>query len=280
MLKAKLSTMIDVISECFDQEDGHNTSQLRQSRSFSESTTLPSELELSLDDWLEDDFPPLEPSGDVQVGSVALDRGRLFHRTEYLSVGLSTDCGLGFFLSKESVTVITLQNRSVVHQIDCKALQIKNLKDAQVALSRRFLAVILAETLRVLEYVLPQDHDRIRVEKFEYGWRPDCLAILETNERTWVSVGGRVYLEGVMHSSIKLYRVDRSGTTTLHLRLHLEGLGSAYLKLDFLKTLEFCPTGNRVACLTHNNRILTWNLSDELKPQSAPFTISRKYANV
>lgn len=280
MPKAKLITMIAVISECLDEEDGHNISQLCQSRSFSESTILPSELELSLEDWLEDDFPPLGPSGDVQVGSVTLDRGRLFHRTEYLSVGLSTDCGLGFFLSKESVTVISLQSRSVVHQITCQNLKIKNLKDAQVALSQRFLAVILAETLLVLEYVLPQYHDQIRVEKFEYGWRPDCLAILETNERTWISVGGRVYLEGVMHSSIKLYRVDRSITTNRHLRLHLEGLGSDYLKSDFVKTLEFCPTGDRVACLTNNNRILIWNLSDELKPQSAPFIISRKYANV
>jgi hypothetical protein len=97
MPKAEIIKMIAVISECLDEEDGHNISQLCQSRSFSESTTLPSELELSLEDWLEDDFPPLEPSGDVQVGSVTLDRGRLFHRTEYLSVGLSTDCGLGFF---------------------------------------------------------------------------------------------------------------------------------------------------------------------------------------
>jgi hypothetical protein len=168
----------------------------------------------------------------------------------------------------------------VVHQITCQDLKIKNLKDAQVALSQRFLAVVLTETLLVLEYVLPQYRDRVRVEKFEYGWSPDCLAILETNERTWISVGGRVYLEGVMHSGIKLYRVDRSSITARHLRLHLEGLGSDYLKSDFLKTLEFCPTGNRVACLTNNNRVLIWNLSDELKPQSAPFTISRKYANV
>jgi len=281
MQKDNLATMVTVIHECLDGEDGHNISQ--PSSTISIEIPPPKEVshvKLSLEDWLEDDFPLLEPSGDAQVASVTLDRGRLFHRTEYLSVGLSIDCGLGFFLSMESVTVISLQNRSVVRQITRQDLKIKNLKHARVVLSQRSLAVIVAEALLVLEYALPEDPDRIRVQKFEHGWKPDCLAILETNERTWISVGGRVYLGGVMHSSIKLYRIDRSSPTTRHLRLHLEGLGSDYLKSDFLKTLEFCPTGNRVACLTNNNRILSWDLSDELKPQSAPFTISRKYANV
>jgi hypothetical protein len=223
-------------------------------------------VELPPADW--DDFPLLEPSGDdVQGDSLPLDRGRRFHRTKYLSVGISTDCALGFFLSKESVTLVSLENRSVVRRIACQDLKVMDLKDVQVVLSQHSLAVIIAEALLVLDGAPPTYFGPIRVEKFEPGWQPDCLAINDT----WISIGGRVFVEGMMHSSIQLYRIDRTATT------QPERLGSDYLKSDFLKALEIRPNGNRLAALTNNNRILIWDLSDL---RSVPFIISRQYAIV
>jgi hypothetical protein len=270
--------MIDVIRECLDEEDGQNVSQ--PPPSSSSQSTIPSskqfsqvELPLANYCWREDDFPPLEPSGDVKVDSLALDRGRLFHRTEYLSVGISTDCTLGFFRSKESVTLVCLEKRSVVRRIACQDLKVKDLKDVQIVLSQHFLAVGAADALLVLDCAPPTYSGPTSVEKFELGWTPDCLAISDG----WISIGGRVFVEGgVMHSSIKLYQIDRTATTR-PFRIHSEGLGSQYLKSDFLQTLEIRPDGNRLAALTNNNRILIWDLSDL---RSVPFMISRKYAIV
>ena len=165
--------------------------------------------------------------------------------------------------------------------------------------SNRFLAVVTDDHLEVYEYgsSIP-DGVEVGTETFssdssEYTWGPDCAAIHETKERTWITVGGRGTKKdqnGIKkdqigtkrhhnHCSIKMYRVDATASSFI---LTAQGANFARqncfthqdpLSDDFLKMISFSPDGGRLVAVTNSNRALLWFLSNNRRPRHAPFEL-------
>jgi hypothetical protein len=98
----------------------------------------------------------------------------------------------------------------------------------------------------------------------------------EANDRTWISVGGR--LGSARVGSIRMYRVeDVRGKLTLSRHADFDHQRPNPLLGDWLKFAEFSSDGRRLVCLTNNNRILVYFLSNNARPREAPFEIRKKF---
>jgi hypothetical protein len=224
---------------------------------------------MSAQDWIEGPFDPFAISNEAQVFSIKLERG------QYKSAGLSPECTLAFLLSKTSIFVYSFRSLPEVCQVPVEDRILKGLEYKEAILSERFLAIITDRDLRVFELV-PSNAGYRQVGIEQFCRDPTCLALHEANDQAWISVGGSENHNGAFYGSIKIYRVDLSGSGPATIVRHIASFNSPR-PFDPLKTMNFSPDGLRLACVTCNNWVLTWFLSNSAQPRCSPFQIEKRY---
>jgi hypothetical protein len=275
----KVSIVINVLSECLGEEDRlplpkrNNPSFSPQVNSVSLDRNTP--VKMSRKDWMEGPFDPFAKPNEAQVFSIPLGNRR------YKSAGFSPECTFAFLLSKNSISVYSLQSPLCPVPVSVKDGSPGGLEYREAILSERLLAIITKQDLRVFELMSPNaGYRRVGTGRFKCFWDPQCLSIHEANDRAWISVGGRENHKGVLNGSIKIYRVDFSGSGSAAIVPHIVDLNSPgpdALAKDFPKTIDFSPDGRRLACVTNKNRVLTWHLPDNAQPSCSPYQIKKRY---
>ncbi|KAI9800304.1 MAG: hypothetical protein M1833_003418 [Piccolia ochrophora] len=284
----QLGRELGVIYDCLSEEEGSHQIPRRSSLPLSPPDSLrsPSRLEdhLCPNDWIEPRIPPFEATSKAGLSRVPLKRGPMFHPSQYVSAGLSPDCRSVYFLRERSVRVYSLRNFPAVNESDI-LFKWKMTCDSvceEAALSNGLLAVFTKRTLLV--FSIPHQSvigmESLEYDKERYRWDPNCITIHEANDRAWICVGGRVNYNGNFNGSIKIFQVDMTlGRSTLvPYAAQLDKGERDSLVGDFLKMLEFSPDGQRLVCVTNNNRILSWFLSNNARPRQDPFQISKAFA--
>lgn len=284
--------VINVLSDCFHEEEGLRLPERNNSSSWSQVSSFSSDrdtlVRMSSEDWIEGQFRPFEISNEAQDFSIPLGDGRRSKKAQYKSAGFSPECTFAFLLSKESICVYFIQCLAEVCLVPVKDMVSKGLEYKGAVLSERLLAIITRQDIRVFKLASPKESYRqIGIERFEsdsaartYIWDPNCLALHEDNDQAWISVGGRENHNGVFYGSIKIYRVDLSGSKPTTMVRHFANFNSPdpdALANDFPKTMDFSPDGRRLACVTNRNRVLTWLLSNDARPRYSPFEIKKRY---
>lgn len=234
--------------------------------------------------WMD---PPIEEpvlvrkwSSQVQTVRVSLPRGRLYTRIRFSAAGLSPLCSHAYFLNEDSILVYSLSSHGGSLE-DNPILRRDALKTRYkaAALSERFVAVLLENSIQVYQYNGPEAGGlRSDIETNGYQWNPRSLiAIHETSERTWIAIGGSTKVDGILSGSIKIYSVEEHNETASlrELPISFTRPKPNPLALDFLKTLAFRPDGQMLVCATNNNRVLIWRLSNQGAPYEAPFIIKK-----
>jgi hypothetical protein len=269
-----LQTEIGVISECLRGDD--TSVSIPQSASAIEV--------MCRADWMEEPFRPTEDSPEAQILNVKLPRGTFFKRVRFLAAGLSTLCSHAYFLNWENILIYSLRNQGeTLAEQPIFRRSDSHSQYYAAALSERFLAVLIEVSREKSISVFRYDGQMVGMDKFGmepvgHQWNPNSLiAIHETDNRSWIAVGGCIKQDGVFSGSIKMYCIDESGgTATMTKRpVSLNRPKPNPLALDLLKTLRFSPDGERLVCTTNNNRVLVWRLSHNARPDGAPFTLER-----
>ena len=281
-------------------EQGHYVQQQRQSRAISLSSSLtPSDgpkYRLRLDSWIEDGIQPMERSSERQTILAELERPLksskmprfikgLTPRMECISAGLSPNCKAAFLLHRSRLMlydVRSLTNRVVVgHGAEIPSPH-GHMKEA--ILSDTFIAFIFDSSLHVHEYAFPLRTRKVGKEHvFEqeagHQWDPSCIAIHEDSDRAWVAVGGGIDSGEDIYGDIKVFHIDKltSNKTLLpqvarFRRSHLDPLAGGPIK-----GLSFSPDKRKLVCITNNNHILVWTLSNNSNPHGNPFKIEKFY---
>jgi hypothetical protein len=281
---------IDAMLECLYEEEGVSPPERRHSRSFSQ-TKLPSDSTLSVPrpprlspgGWIEDSFSTPNLSLKEESFDIAIKPRRLFPPACY-SADFSPDCQSIIFLTRSVVRIFSLRDPQSKLLLERTLIRSRSSYKVAVA-SNRFLAVVTDDHLKVYEYG-PSTSDCVEVgtetfssDSSESTWGPDCAAIHETKERTWITVGGRGTRRHHNHCSIKMYRVDATAGSFI---LTAQGANFARqncfthqdpLSDDFLKMISFSPDGGRLVAVTNSNRALIWFLSNNRRPRHAPFEL-------
>ena len=196
---------IDAMLECLYEEEGVSPPERRTSRSFSQmklpssdsTLSVPTLPKLSPGGWMED-FSPTpnlslkEESFDIKIKS----RGWFQTSPACHSADFSPDCQSAIFLTESVVRIFSLGDPN--SQLILERTPIPPESSYKVAVaSNRFLAVVTDDHLKVYKYgpSIPNGVE-VGTETFssdssESTWGPDCAAIHETKERTWITVGGR-----------------------------------------------------------------------------------------
>jgi hypothetical protein len=288
----KVPIVINVLSDCFCEEDSLPLPKRNNSgSSFQASSVLCDRDTLAMmspEDWIEGPFGPFAISNEAQVFSIQPGKGPRSNKTHYKSAGFSPKCTFAFLLSKNSICVYFFHSLREVCPVPVNDRIPKDLEYKEAVLSERLLAIITERDIRVFE-LMPQNagYCQVGIERFEadsaartYFWDPKCLALHEANDRAWISVGGRENHNGVFYGSIRIYRVDLSGSGPATMVRHIANFNSPdpdALAKDFPKTIDFSPDGLRLACVTNKNRVLTWLLSNNARPKYSPFQIRKRY---
>jgi WD40 repeat protein len=281
------------------------------SRSSSEKRRLQTEINV-IREWLHSDnhsLPPLQPTTStesmdpgewieiqprtpkvthqVQSYQIAFPSGL---KARFTVAGLSPACSHACFLSKNMLLVYSLSNISAL-SADKPVLRLDadKVKYYAAALSHNFVAILVEQsrTQKSLQ-VVQLDGKEVGTHPFgteggEHKWEAGSLiAIHEAGDRTWIAVGGCVNEDRVPSGSIQMYCVDKNAKPAT-----LERQSASFtrtrpnpLKVDFLKTLAFSPDGRRLVCATNDNRILVWRLSNNARPQGAPFIFQKELKRV
>ena len=236
-------------------------------------------------DWIESIVPTSELTPKAQKFSVPLPRGSAFRKIRFSAAGLSTECSHAYFLNEKMVLIYSLSNLGEkLGEQPIFRHAASELKYAAAALSERFVVLLLEESrvksIRIFRY----DGQMIGLDTFGleangHQWNPNNLiTIHETNDRTWIAVGGWVRQEGEAHSgSIKMYCIHGNSeiATLTRQPISFNRPKPNPLTMDLLKTLAFSPDGRRLVCATNNNRILVWRLSNNARPNGAPFILKK-----
>jgi hypothetical protein len=277
----KVSIVINVLSDCLGEEDRLSLPK-RNNSSFSSQVSGVSfdrntPVKMSPKDWMEGPFDPFAKPNEAQVFSIPLEN------RPYKSAGFSPECTFAFLLSKNSISVYSLQSppNFCPVLVPVKDGSPGGLEYREAILSERLLAIITKQDLRVFELSPNESYCQVDTKRFEWPWDPQCLSLHEANDRAWISVGGRENHKGVLNGSIKIYRVDFRGSGSVaaivpHI-VDLNSPGPDALAKDFPKTMDFSPDGLRLACVTNKNRVLTWHLSNNAQPRCSPFQIKKRY---
>ena len=240
-------------------------------------------------DWIERTVPPTKLILEDQKLSVPLPRGAAFNKIHFLAAGLSTECSHAYFLNEKMVLIYSLSKlgEKLGEQPIFRHAASK-LKYAAAALSERFVVLLLEESkvksIRIFRY----DGQMVGLDTFGmeangHQWNPNNLiTIHETDDRTWIAVGGWVKQEGAPSGSIKMYCIHGNSEIAILTRqpISFNRPKPNPLTLDLLKTLAFSADGRRLVCATNNNRILVWRLSNNARPDGAPFILKKDIATV
>lgn len=294
--------------ECLYEEEGVSPPERRPKLPSSDSTlSVPVLPKLSPRGWIEDSFPAPNLSLKEESFDIAIKpRGWFLTPSPAChSADFSPDCQSAIFLTESVVRIFSLRDLKPKLLLERTPIRPESSYKVAVA-SNRFLAVVTDDHLKVYEYG-PSIPDGVEVgtetfspDSSESTWGPDCAAIHETKERTWITVGGRGTKKDQNgtkkdqnsikrdqngtkkhhnHCSIKMYRLDATADSFI---LTAQSANFARqncfthqdpLSDDFLKTISFSPDGGRLVAVTNSNRALVWFLSNNKRPRHAPFEL-------
>ncbi|OCL08474.1 hypothetical protein AOQ84DRAFT_40036 [Glonium stellatum] len=288
------------ISQFIMQEQGHYSQQRRNSNVVSISSGLtPNDgpkYRLMLHSWIENSIQPTQWSSERQTVLAELERPLralkmprffkgLIPRVECISAGLSPHCEAAFLLRRSCLMlydVRSLTDGAVIRQ----GIEIPSPRGhmREAILSDTFVAFIYDSSLHVHEYAFPLRTQKVGKEHvFEqeagHQWDPTCVAIHEDRHRAWVAVGGGINCGEDIYGDIKVFHIDKLASNktilpqiALFRRSHADPLAGGPVK-----GLSFGPDRRKLVCITNNNHILVWTLSNNSKPCGNPFKIEKFY---
>lgn len=240
------------------------------------------------DKWIERNIRTTKLMSKAQNFSVSLPRGT-FNRVRFSAAGLSTECSYAYFINQKMVLIYSLRNLSEkLGEQPVFRHAASEFKYAAAALSEKFVVLLLeeskAKSIRIFRY----DGQMIGLDTFGmeangHQWNPNnLLAIHETDDRTWIAVGGCVRQDGVLSGSIRMYCIhgNSENVTLTRQPISFNRPRPNPLTLDLLKTLAFGSNGRRLVCATNNHRILVWRLSNNARPDGAPFVLQKDLMTV
>lgn len=295
-IRQQLRDEIRAIKRCIIQEQGHYKRQRRSSNAFSVSSSLvPNDgpkCRFRPDRWVEHGFQSLERSPTVpETMSVELERPHkskflkgFGSRVDCISAGLSPNCEVAFLLHKSHVMLYDVRNlrpKAVVRSGANLPCQNEDMKEA--VLSDSFLAFISGSGLTVHEYSLPLwtvmvGRPHVFEEEEGSQWDPSCLSIHEEHDRVWLAIGGGIIRGRNFHGDIKIFHINKFSSNKKLLPQEAKFRRSKPDPLiGPLKGLSFSPDKGKLICITNNNDVLIWPLSNNSQPRGSPFKIERYY---
>lgn len=252
---------------------------------------------LSPTDCREELVPVSGFSCDAENFRISLPTEGLLSRVLCFSAaGLSTLCSRAYFLNADRLLIYALRFQGKASEkkpiLEFSGSNPK-IRYHAAALSEKFIVVLLEESTVESLQVFDYEGRPVGMYKFEVGsnenrWEPNSLiALHESDDRTWIAVGGRAKQDGVLSGSIKIYSVEGIGASAT-MAEHVVPFARPKpnpLADDFLQTLAFGPDGDgqdmgRLVCATRNRRVLIWRLADIARPPGAPFIIQRALSTV
>ncbi|MCJ1389386.1 hypothetical protein MMC18_002243 [Xylographa bjoerkii] len=283
--KSQLQAEVKVIYELLNEEDGI---MLTPTASIAGPQDAAAEGKLSPSEWIESAQPTSTITSQAQKYSISLPQGPIFARVKYHKAGLSPDGSYAYFAGVKDLYVYrvptgvsTSSNDIVLHRSTTKS------EYREAVLSNLFLAVLKeghADSLEVYKYgtraqtySLVDNTVTFEATSKEPRWRADCLAIHEARDRVWVAIGGRSSQCETISSTIKMYRIDTDGKNFSKQDAYFHRSRPNPFASDYIKAIQFAPDGRRLVCVTNNNRILVWLLSNNARPIQAPFQIAKNY---
>ena len=281
--KSKLRDEVKVIYELLNEEDGIF---LTPTSSIAGPQDAAAEGKLSSSGWIESAQPSATITAHAQRTSIQLPRGSIFsRRSAYHRAGLSPDGLYAYFAAAKDLYLYRLpsstRGNDLVLHLDTPRAEYR-----EAVLSNSFLAVLHEGRTNLLEIYKYGSHAQtyswIATETFEATskeprWRPDCLAIHETRDRVWIAIGGRSSQCETISSTIRIYRIDIDGQNFAKHDAYFHRSRPNPFTSDYMKSIAFAPDGRRLVCVTNNNRILVWLLSNNARPIQPPFQIAKKY---
>ncbi|MCJ1283639.1 hypothetical protein MMC26_002970 [Xylographa opegraphella] len=282
--KSKLREEVKVIYELLNEEDGIF---LTPASSIAGPQDAAAEGKLSPSGWVESAQPTTTIKAHAQKSAILLPQGPVFARIKYHKAGLSPDGLYAYFTSAKDLYVYRLPSSTgarcndIVLHLDTPKSEYR-----EAVLSNSFLAVLhegRTDLLEVYRYGShAQTYSLIATETFEATsreprWRADCIAIHEARDRVWIAIGGRSSQSQTISSTIRIYRVDIDGQNFAKHDAYFHRSRPNPFTSDYVKSIAFAPDGRRLVCVTNNNRILVWLLSNNARPIQPPFQIAKKY---
>ena len=280
LAKSQLQAEIQVIFELLNEEDGIG---ITPKSSIAGPQDVAAEGKLSPSGWVENDQSSFTIMVHAQTSSISV-------RARCHKAGLSPDCLYAYFVGGKDLLLYRLPT-STSRSID-PVLHLKPPKSEhgseyrEAALSNSFLAVLKDSrtgSLEVYKYGShAQDFSLKATEPFEATWneprwRADCLAIYEARDRVYIAIGGRNSQHDTICSTIRMYRIDVDGKNFSKHDDSFHRSRPNPFTSDHVKSIAFAPDGRRLVCVTNNNRIIVWLLSNNSRPIQPPFQIAKEY---
>ena len=210
---------------------------------------------------------------------------RLLPHDHYYSVGLSSNCQLAFVLGERILSIYFLNGPPNLRAEprDCFEGEFED-----AVLSNRYLVTLGRYKLDTFE--LSADGHRLNKhlstvlenQVNRRDWIPKCLAIFDNGRCAWIAVGFRVNNGFGNGGDIKVYLINESGITK-EIGRHDAGFRSSIktqLESDYIRRIAFSPGGDKLVCVTNNNRVLIWSQSDNAQSWQRPFQIKRDFRPV
>lgn len=238
-------------------------------------------------DWIETQARTTKVTQQVQSYKIAFPHGR---KPRFTFAGLSPACSHAYFLNEKLLLVYSLSNPSA-NPTDKLILRLdaQGVKYDAVAVSDSLVAILTEQThtQKSLQVVRLNGQEigthEFGTEGSEHKWNASSLiAIHAAGDRTWIAVGGWVQKNRVPSGSIQIYCVDENAEPAAPERQSTSFTRTEPNPLDgdFLKTLAFSLDGRRLVCATNNNRVLVWRLSNNARPQGAPYIFEKELRRV
>ena len=282
--ETRLRDEVKVIYELLNEEDGIF---------LTPTPTIPGPQDaaavgnLSPSGWIESAQPSSTITARAQKHSVSLPRGSMFARARYHRAGLSPDGLYAYFATPKDLYLYRVPSSTGTRANDILLhLDTPRSEYREAVLSNSFLAVLhegRTDSLEVYKYGShAQTYSLITTAPFEATsreprWRTDCLAIHEARDRVWIAIGGRSSQNEIISSTIRMYRIDIDGQNFSRHNAYFHRSRPNPFTSDYVKSIAFAPDGGRLVCVTNNNRILVWLLSNNARPIQPPFQIAKRY---
>ncbi|MCJ1436360.1 hypothetical protein MMC27_005739 [Xylographa pallens] len=282
--KTKLRDEVKVIYELLNEEDGIFLSPTPSIPGPQDAAAVG---RLSPSGWIESAQPSSTITAHAQRHSISLPQGSLLARTRYHRAGLSPDGLYAYFATPRDLYLFRVPSSTSTRANDILLhLDTRRSEYREAVLSNSFLAVLhegRTDSLEVYKYGShAQTYTLMTTEPFEATsresrWRADCLAIHEARDRVWIAIGGRSSQSETISSTIRMYRIDIDGQNFSRHDAYFHRSRPNPFTSDYVKSIAFAPDGGRLVCVTNNNRILVWLLSNNARPIQPPFQIAKRY---
>lgn len=229
--------------------------------------------------WEEAPFPVLQLSPiEKDVKTNVANRKRF--SKNFISAGLSPDCGTAFFLRPDSVMVQSLGKEK---QVPFRPSITREWDLDHAALSQSYLALLTKRDLTVFDHKSRSwvGDKTFGTDKGEEPWNSSCIAIHEAGDRVWIAVGGvQSQKESTaMRGSIRMYRIVYTADGTA-LQRHDAAFQSDVFNSEYLKRVAFDPKGTRIVGVTQKSKVLAFFLSNNARPKDSSFCIVKDYKTV